>query len=180
MTPKDRTARPLGLALALAACNPPGLAGHSSLVLLTAVAVTAFAWWAAPIVVRRPVRATTGRRGHLAHHRNTALAAGSVVVAALSRPGPWIAAVFTALLLAYLLLTDARAAGPAGLHQLRARIAPVAAYATGALVLALALLPVTVDGWAPLLAVLAVAGTATAVGLTLRNPAADPPDAADA
>ncbi|RKE23517.1 hypothetical protein [Streptomyces sp. TLI_171] len=171
MTPKDRTSRPIGLALAVAACNPPVLLRHGVPSLLATAAVTAFAWWAAPTVVRRPVRATTGRLGRLAHHRNTALAAGTVAIAALGRPGPWIAAAYTALLLAYLLLTDARAAGPAGVRQLRSRRAPVAAYAATAAVLALALLPVTVDSWAPLLAVLAVAGAATAVLLAVRGPA---------
>lgn len=173
MTPTDRTARPLGLALAVTACNPPALLRHGWLLLLTAAAVTAFAWWAAPTVVRRPVRAGTGWRGHLAHHRNTVLAAGTVAIAALGRPGPWTAAAYTALLLAYLLLTDARAAGPAGLRQLRARLVPAAAYTAAATVLALALLPVTVDTWTPLLAVLAVTGIATAVALALRSPTDD-------
>ncbi|MFJ5231465.1 hypothetical protein ACIQBJ_16390 [Kitasatospora sp. NPDC088391] len=170
MTSKDRTARPLGLALALAACDPPTLLRHGVPGMLVAAVACAFAWWAAPAVVRRPVRATTGLRGRLAHHRNTVLAAGTVLLAALHHPGPWTAAVYTALLLAHLLLTDARAAGPPGLCQLRGRLAPVAAATGAAAVLALALLPTTVDGWAPLLAVLALTATAATVALTLRGP----------
>ncbi|MFJ1758378.1 hypothetical protein [Kitasatospora sp. NPDC088134] len=173
MRSQDRTARPLGLALALAACDPPALPRHGVPGLLVAAAACAVAWWAAPAVMRRPVRAATGLRGRLAHHRNTVLAAGTVVLAALHRPGPWTAAVCTALLLAYLLLTDARTAGPPGLRRPRTRLAPVAACTGAAAVLALAFLPATVDGWAPLLAVLALTATAATVALALRGQARD-------
>ncbi|MER5641281.1 hypothetical protein ABT095_30590 [Kitasatospora sp. NPDC002227] len=160
-------ARAVALALALAAADPSLFVRTPRLALLFAVPALAAAWWAGPVLVRRPVQHSARLADRLAHHRNTVFAAGSVVLTALTTPPGWDVACVAALLLGYLLLVDAVAAGPAGQRQWRSRPVVGSAYAASGLVLAAGLAPLGGVVWGPVLAALAVAGAAGVAGLAL-------------
>ncbi|MFC4031796.1 hypothetical protein ACFO3J_09925 [Streptomyces polygonati] len=170
------TARCLGTALAVAACDPlaafhgPGAAGA----LLVVVAVVA--WWAAPMTDERPIRTALRWQGIALRRRSTLLAAGSVAIAAATDPPLWTAACVTALLLAYLLVTDPWTAGvtaPAGPRPLGP---PLIAAAACAVVFLVAQAPIAGTSWSRLPAALALAATAVCLGLALwrRTGAGDP------
>ena len=123
------TARFLGTALAVAACDPAAAFHHSALATAMVVLVALVAWWAAPMVDERPVQ-TSVRWGALARRRRTTvLAAGSVVLAAWTQPPVWLAACVTVLLLAYLLATDTWTAGVTATPDVRVTGAPALAAA---------------------------------------------------
>ena len=161
----------LGLALAAAAIAP--LDAHSvrggsptSAVIFSMVAL-AVTLWGAPAVVARPEVAAIWTAA-VARHRNTLFPAACVALAALDRPAGWLAAVIAALLLAYLVTVDLRAAGPVGLRQARSPvILPAAVLCTG-VTMAAALAPVGADAtWARLAAALAVVCAGVLVGAAL-------------
>ncbi|WP_441248499.1 hypothetical protein [Kitasatospora sp. McL0602] len=161
--------RAVAVALALGAAAP-GLSGGS---LFVAALAVLGAWWAGPVVAARPVRQSAALRPMLVRHRNTVFAAGCVLLAAVQTPPLWLAGCVTALLLGYLLLVDAFAAGPAGVRQWRARAVPAAAYGASALVLAAACLPLDGLPWGRAVAALAVVGSAAVAGLALWTRAGD-------
>ncbi|GAA2153211.1 hypothetical protein GCM10009760_50670 [Kitasatospora kazusensis] len=173
--PATGAARSLAVALALAAGACVALAHPPGPALLLPAAAAAAAWWAGPVVTGRPVRDSWLWYAQLARHRNTAFAAGCVALAAAGSPPLWLAACVTALLLGYLLLADAVAAGPAGVRQWRSRRVPAAAYAASALVLLAAYAPVGGVGWGRIVAALAVAGSAAVAGLALWSRGIDSP-----
>lgn len=163
------TARIVGAALAVTACNPPrtldgALAGWA-LVLAAAGA----AWWAAPMIDERPVLSSMRWATVAARRRNTLLPAGAVVLATLTAPAAWLGACVIGLLVAYLLLTDGWTMGvtaPAGTDRATPALAATAA---AAVVFAASTAPVADTSWARLPAALAVAATVTCVALTLRH-----------
>jgi hypothetical protein len=162
-------ARCLGTALAVAACDPPaalhGSFGARTLVVL----VAAVAWWAAPMSDERPVQ-SYARWVRLARRRgSTLVAAGSVALAAMTDPPLWIAACVTALLLAYLLATDAWTAGATAPPGPRPLAPALIAAASCALVFLAAQAPLTGTSWSRLLAAPALAATVTCLGLALRR-----------
>ncbi|MEV6583636.1 hypothetical protein AB0M92_36455 [Streptomyces sp. NPDC051582] len=165
------TDRVLGTALAVAACNPPA-ALHAPLsvgVLLLLAGAAAAAWWASPMVDARPVLTSMSLRTAAARRRTTVLPAAAIAVAAVTGPALWLTVCIAALLLAYLLVTDAWTAGvtaPPG----RPRATPaLAASAATALVLLAAHAPVAGTAWARLPASLAVAATTVCLVLALRT-----------
>lgn len=164
------TARLLGVALAVTACNPPrtlgGPAAGRALVLVAAGA----AWWAAPMVDARPVVSSMRWFAVAAHRRNTLLPAGAVALAAVTAPAVWLAACVTGLLVAYLLVTDAWTMGvtaPAGTDRATPALGAAAA---AAVAFAAATAPVAHTSWSRLPAALALAATAACVALALRRP----------
>lgn len=163
------TARILGVALAVSACNPPRtLDGHLAGWAL-ALAASGAAWWAAPMVDARPVLTSMRWTAVAVHRRNTLLAAGAVVLAALTAPAVWVAACVTGLLIAYLLVTDAWTMGattPSGADRATPALA---AGAAAAVVFAASAAPVADTAWARLPAALALAATAGCVALALRH-----------
>ncbi|MFI0232623.1 hypothetical protein [Streptomyces sp. NPDC017086] len=163
------TDRLLGTALAVAACDPPA-AVHAPLpVRVLVLGAAAAAWWAAPMVDARPVLTSMRRRAFAVRHRTTVLPAAAITVAAATGPALWLIVCIAALLLAYLLVTDAWTAGltaPPG--RPRATPALTAAAATAVVLLA-AQAPVAGSPWARLPASLAVAATAACLVLALRT-----------
>ena len=170
------TARFLGTALAVAACDPAAAFHHSALATAMVVLVALVAWWAAPMVDERPVQ-TSVRWGALARRRRTTvLAAGSVVLAAWTQPPVWLAACVTVLLLAYLLATDTWTAGVTATPDVRVTGAPaLAAAAACALVFLASCAPLAHTSWARLPAALAVVATATCLVLALRHRGTEQP-----
>ncbi|MDH6126374.1 hypothetical protein [Kitasatospora sp. GP82] len=171
-------ARCLGVALAVTACNPGGHkvrpgAGDSLLTdVVLPLAAAGFAWWAAPPPTRSRFDRWSTWLARLARHRNTVLAAGCVVLAALNTPPAWLAAAVTALLVGYLLFVDRSGPGRSPSGPLPA----FAAFAAAGLVLSAALVPTGAVDWARPLAVLGVAVAAFGVGAALwTRPAEDPP-----
>ncbi|OIJ69804.1 hypothetical protein WN71_000870 [Streptomyces mangrovisoli] len=169
------TDRLLGTALAVAACDPPAVPHAPLLVKLLVLGAAAGAWWAAPMVDLRPVQ-TSGRwRTLAARRRTTVLPAAAIAVAAATNPAPWLVACIAALLLAYLLVTDAWTVGataPPGRPQATPALAAAAATAV---VLLAAQAPVGGTSWARLPASLAVAATAVCLVLALRTRLHPPP-----
>ncbi|MEZ0064712.1 hypothetical protein ABIA32_000700 [Streptacidiphilus sp. MAP12-20] len=169
--------RGLGAVLALAGADPVRLAettsarGFIAWVLFFCV-LLAVSWFAAPPVVARPVTGDVLWRSRLSRHRNSALAVGFVVAAALTSPPVWLMACDAALLLTYLLFVDAAAAGPPGAAQLRDWPAVVGALAAQGLVLTGAVVSIaTADSWARALAAVLVLVVAAALGLAVwRKP----------
>ncbi|MFJ3762900.1 hypothetical protein [Streptomyces sp. NPDC090080] len=163
------TDRLLGTALAVTACDPPAALHASPLVKVLVVAAAAAAWWAAPMVDARPVLTSWHWRTVAARYRTTVLPAAAIAVSAATGPALPVAVCVAALLLAYLLVTDAWTAGvtaPPG----RPRATPaVAAAAATAVVLLAAQAPVTDTSWARLPASLAVAATVVCLVLALRG-----------
>ncbi|MFI0942634.1 hypothetical protein [Streptomyces sp. NPDC021020] len=163
------TARVLGAALAVAACNPPRTVTGPRIGWLLVVAAVAVAWWAAPMVDTRPVLSSMRWKDVAVHRRNTLLPAGAVLLAAVTAPAVWLAACVVGLLAAYLLVTDAwtmSASAPPGTDRLRPAAAAAAACAV---TFAAAQAPLADTSWARLPAALAVAATTTCVALALRH-----------
>lgn len=162
-------ARLLGVALAVAACNPPRTVTGPPIGWVLVLAAAGAAWWAAPMVDARPVLSSMRWRTVASHRRNTLLPAGAVVLAALTAPAPWLAACVVGLLAGYLLATDTwtmSAGAPAGVD----RTTPaVAAAAAAAVTFAAAQAPLSGTAWARLPAALALAATTTCVALALRQ-----------
>lgn len=161
--------RLLGTALAAAACNPPA-AVHAALpVKVLVVGAAAAAWWAAPMVDARPVLNSMRWQVVAAHRRTTVLPAAAIAVAALTGPAMWLVACIAALLIAYLLVTDAWTVGvtaPPGRPQATPALAAAAA---SAVVLLAAQAPVAGTSWARLPAALAIAATTLCLFLALRT-----------
>ena len=129
--------RVFGVALAVAAVDPPhGFMGSSSP--QAAVVLAVFAAWAAAPVVRRPVLTVHRWVNQFARNRNTVFAGACTVAAAAGHPPLWLMIADAALLLGYLLALDSVTAGPIGVRQLRT-VWPVGLAVAGtAMVLALA------------------------------------------
>ncbi|MYX98733.1 hypothetical protein GT045_29010 [Streptomyces sp. SID486] len=163
------TDRLLGTALAVAACDPPAVPQATPLVRVLVLGATAAAWWAAPMVDARPVLTSVRWRTFAARYRTTVLPAAAIAVAALTDPAVWLVACIGALLLAYLLVTDAWTAGvtaPPG----RPRATPaLTAAAASTVVLMAAQAPVAGTSWARLPASLAVVATTVCLVLALRT-----------
>lgn len=111
--------RIFGPALALAAANPLGWTANSGLAELITLILACFGLWAAAPVVARPLLASRHWYKVVARHRNTVFAAACTLTAAVGHPPIWLMAADAALLLGYLLVLDAVAAGPVGVRQLR-------------------------------------------------------------
>lgn len=161
--------RALGVALAVAACNPPRTLGGPLIGWVLVLAAAGAAWWAAPMVDARPVVTSMRWSAVAVHRRNTLLPAGAVVLAATTAPAVWLAACVTGLLVAYLLLTDGWTMGattPAGTDRTTPALAATAA---AAVVFAAATAPVAHTSWSRLPAALALAATAACVALSLRR-----------
>ncbi|MFF2206097.1 hypothetical protein [Streptomyces sp. NPDC058145] len=127
------------------------------------------AWWAAPMVDARPVLTSLRWRTLATRHRTTVLPAAAIAVAAATDPAVWLVVCIAALLLAYLLVTDAWTAGvTAPLGHPQATPALAAAAAT-ALVLLAAQAPVAGTSWARPPASLAIAATTVCLVLALRT-----------
>ena len=163
------TDRLLGTALAVAACNPP-TALHAPLpVRVLVLGAATAAWWASPMVDARPVLTSMRWRTIAARRRTTVLPAAAIAVAAATGPAVWLAICIAALLLAYLLVTDAWTAGvtaPPGRSQATPALAAAAATAV---VLLAAEAPVAGTSWARLPASLAIAATMVCLVLALRT-----------
>ncbi|MEU1710857.1 hypothetical protein ABZ478_37070 [Streptomyces sp. NPDC005706] len=163
------TDRLLGTALAVAACDPPAALHASVPVKVLVLGAATAAWWAAPMVDARPVLASMRWRTLAARHRTTVLPAAAIAVAAATGPAVWLVVCIAALLLAYLLVTDAWTAGvtaPPGRPQATPALAAAAATAV---VLLAAQAPVAGSSWARLPASLAIAATAVCLVLALRT-----------
>ncbi|MEU1414913.1 hypothetical protein [Streptomyces sp. NPDC005731] len=161
------TDRLLGTALAVAACDPPAALHAPLLVRMLVLGAAATAWWAAPMVDARPVLTFMRWRTLAVRRRTTVLPAAAIAVAAATSPPVWLVVCIGALLLAYLLVTDAWTAGvtaPPGRPQ--ATPALTAAAATAVVLLA-AQAPVAGTSWARLPASLAIAATTVCLGLAL-------------
>ena len=162
--------RLLGLAVALLVTDPTGWVSRSLPGLALTLAVAVVGWFAATPLTARPIALGFTWRARLTRHRNTAFAVLCVLVAAVHRPPDWLAACDAALLLSYLLLLDAVAAGPPAARLLRRPLALGCAYGSSGVVLAAALVPVAPTGpWVRLLAAVALAGAAAAVLTALSN-----------
>lgn len=162
------TARFLGTALAVAACNPAAAYRTYPVlwVLVAAVAVTA--WFLAPQPDVRPT-AVAHRWTPAAHRRPTILAAGCVALAAATNPPVWLAACVTALLPAYLLTTDPwTSTAPGRPHRPPPGPALITAAAC-ALVFTAAQIPVTGTTWSRLLAAATLAATTACLFLALTR-----------
>jgi hypothetical protein len=169
----DNAALLLGVALVLAVTDPTRLAGRGPIGWLAAACGVVAAIWAAPVVARRPAVDSVRPINLLARHRNTAFAVGCTVAAGFSDPPVWLMAVDAGLLLAYLLVVDALAAGPVGARQLARGTAPLAALAAIVIVLLAARAPVSSGAvWGRIVAAIAVAVAAVAAGaaLWIRQP----------
>ncbi len=156
-------ARLLGLALgasaALVAARQLPLGLPAALVL----AAAGFGYWAGPPLSARQERPAQHWQARLSRHRNTALAAGSVVLATGGRPPAWLAVEIAALLLGYLLLLDTESRGhpPTGPRQ------ALAAVTATALVLLAAFAPTSASTWARLPALLGVLAATAVLTATL-------------
>ncbi|MFF3918364.1 hypothetical protein ACFYZB_33685 [Streptomyces sp. NPDC001852] len=162
------TDRLLGTALAVAACNPPAALHAPLLVRVLVLGVATAAWWAAPMVDARPVLTSMRWRTFAARRRTTVLPAAAIAVAAATGPALWLVVCIAALLIAYLLVTDAWTAGataPPGHPQATPALAAAAATAV---VLLAAQAPVADSSWARLPASLAIAATTVCLVLALR------------
>ena len=128
------------------------------------IGAAAAAWWAAPMVDARPVLTSMRRRTVAARRRTTVLPAVAIAVTA---PPLWLVAWTGALLIAFLVVTDAWTAGvtaPPG----QPRVAPaLAAAAATALVLLASQAPVSGTSWARLPASLAIIATTVCLALAL-------------
>ncbi|WP_327292869.1 hypothetical protein [Streptomyces sp. NBC_01198] len=163
------TARILGVALAVAACNPPRTLDGPLIGWALGLAAAGAAWWAAPMVDARPVLSSMRWGAVAAHRRNTLLPAGAVVLAAMTGPAVWVAACVVGLLVAYLLVTDGWTMGATTPPGTDRATPAVAAAAAAAVVFAAATAPVAHTSWSRLPAALALAATAAAVALALRR-----------
>jgi hypothetical protein len=163
------TARCLGTALVVAACDPPAALHSTGPAQALAVVLAVVAWWAAPMTDERPVQSALRWHAVALRRRSTLLAAVAVAVTALTDPPLWTAACVTALLLAYLVVTDPWTIGvgaPPGPRPLGPALIAAAACAVVFLV---AQAPIAGTSWARLPAALALAATAVCLGLALRR-----------
>jgi hypothetical protein len=163
--------RLLGTALAVAACNPPAVVHARPPVQVLVLAAAVVAWWAAPMTDARPVLTSLRLRTVAALRRTTLLPAAAIAVAAVTGPALWLVACLTALLLAYLLVTDPWTVGVTAPRppSARAQAGPaLGAAAAAAVVLLVAQAPVADTSWARLPAALAVAATVVCLVLALR------------
>jgi hypothetical protein len=166
--PLANTFRLLGAALAVAATDPPHWADEPALITVRLIAVALAVVWAAAPMAARPVTTSRQFTVILSRHRNTLFVIAAVVVAALGNPPTWLTVVDCALVLTYLVLLDAATAGPVGGRQLRRAGTLLSAAAASAAVLLCAQVPVGSDsGWGRIIAALAVAAAACAVGTVL-------------
>lgn len=133
------------------------------------VMVAAAAWWAAPMTDDRPLTSNLRWNRVALRRRSTLLAAGAVVLAALTDPPTWLAACVTALLLAYLLVTDAWTAGVTAALGRPPLGPPLSAAAACAVVFLVAQAPLAGTSWSRLPAALALGATAVCLGLALRR-----------
>jgi hypothetical protein len=164
----DGPLRGIGLLLALAVTDPTSwFAGSPARLLLPVIAVGG-AWLAAPAVAARPVTGSFLWYRRLLQQRNTAFAVACVLFAAAIAPPAWLACCDTGLLLTYLLVLDAVDGGPPAQQVLHSPLALLAAYGSGAAVLAAALLPAPAIGsWGRLLAAAALVATAASLAAAL-------------
>lgn len=166
-------ARLLAAALTVAACDPSQAAGHGGGAWTLIAVLAALALWAGPMVDTRPVQSSVRWHRIAVRRRTTVLPAGAVVIAAFTDPGPWTAACLCALLVAYLLVTDAWTRGataPRGEEPLRRRVMPALAAAAGtAVVFLVAQAPVPGTGWGRLPAALAVVAALACLTLALAG-----------
>jgi hypothetical protein len=161
------TARFLGTALAVAACDPPAVLRSGGLAETLVVVVAAVAWWAAPMSDERPVQTALRWQNVALRRRSTLLATAAVVLAAATDPPVWVAGCVTALLLAYLLATDPWTSGisaPPGSRRPAPALIAAAACATVFLV---ARIPLTGTSWSRLPAALALVAAALCLVLAL-------------
>lgn len=163
-------ARCLGTALAVAACNPPAAVRVTPAALVGIALVAVAAWWAAPMVDARPVQTSLRWFQVAERRRTTLLAAGSVVLAAVSDPPVWLAACVTGLFVAYLLVTDVWTRGSTAPPGAVTRTPALTAAGAAAVVFLGATVPLAATSWARLPAALALAATAACVALALRGP----------
>lgn len=163
------TARILGVALAVAACNPPRTLDGPLTGWALVLAAAGAAWWAAPMVDARPVLNSVRWAAVAAHRRNTLLPAGAVAMAAVTDPAVWVAGCVTGLLVAYLLITDGWTMGATAPPGTDRATPALAATAAAAVVFAASTAPVADTSWSRLPAALALAATATCVALALRH-----------
>lgn len=167
--PGRQAARVLGVALAVAACNPPRVLDGTPAGWFLVVPAALAAGWAAPMVDARPVVGSMRLKTIAAHRRNTLLPAGAVVLAALTGPAPWLAACVVGLLIAYLLVTDDWTMGASAQQDAGRGRPAAAATAAAAVVFAAAYAPLADSAWARLPAALALAATTSCVALALRQ-----------
>jgi hypothetical protein len=156
--------RLLGVALTVLVTDPTTWLSRSTAGLVLTLLAAVVAWFAALPLTARPVALGFHWRTRLVRHRNTAFAVLCVLLAAVNRPPDWLAACDAALLLGYLLLVDAVAAGPPGARLLRRPVALGCAFGSSGVALAAALVPVSPSGpWVRILAAVALIGAAAAV-----------------
>jgi hypothetical protein len=164
-------ARLLAAALTVAACDPARAAGHGSAAWALIAVLAALALWAGPMVDARPVQTSVHWYRIAARRRTTVVPVAALVIAALTDPGAWTAGCFCALLVAYLLVTDAWTRGvtaPRRRGPRAHRAMPAVASAAGtAVVFLVAQAPVSGTGWARLPAAVAVAAALACLGLAL-------------
>ncbi|MFD7079973.1 hypothetical protein [Streptomyces sp. NPDC059918] len=163
------TDRLLGTALAVAACNPPAALHAPLLVRVLVLGAATAAWWAAPMVDARPVLTSMRWQTFAARRRTTVLPAAAIVVAATTDPAVWLVVSIAALLLAYLLVTDAWTAGVTAPPDGPQATPALAAAAAIAVVLLAAQAPMADTSWARLPASLAIAATTVCLVLALRT-----------
>jgi hypothetical protein len=163
------TDRLLGTSLVVAACDPP-TALHASLpVRVLVLGAAATAWWAAPMIDARPVLTSMRWRTVAARRRTTVLPAAAIAVAAVTDPALWLVVCIAAVLLAYLLVTDAWTSGVTAPPS-RPQTTPALAAAAGTTVVLLAAeAPVADTSYARLPAALAIAATTVCLALALRS-----------
>lgn len=163
------TDRLLGTALAVASCNPPAALHAPLLVRVLVLGAATAAWWAAPMVDARPVLTSMRWQTFAARRRTTVLPAAAIVVAATTDPAVWLVVSIAALLLAYLLVTDAWTAGVTAPPDRPQATPALAAAAAIAVVLLAAQAPMADTSWARLPASLAIAATTVCLVLALRT-----------
>ncbi|GGJ58400.1 hypothetical protein [Streptomyces brasiliensis] len=163
------TDRLLGTALAVAACDPPAALHAPLLVRMLVLGAATTAWWAAPMVDARPFLTSMRWRTLAARRRTTVLPAAAIAVAAATGPPVWLVVCIAALLLAYLLVTDAWTAGVTAPPDCPRATPALAAAAATAVVLLAAQAPVAGTSWARLPASLAIAATTVCLVLALRT-----------
>lgn len=169
VAPGRPAARLLGMALAVAACNPPRTVTGPLIGWVLVLAAAGAAWWAAPMVDARPVLTSMRWSTIASHRRNTLLPAGAVVLAALTAPAAWLAGCVVGLLVAYLLATDAWTMSAAAPPATDRATPAVAATAAAAVTFAAAQAPFSATAWSRLPAALALAATTACVALALRH-----------
>lgn len=166
-------ARLLAAALTIAACDPAQAAGHGGAAWALIVVLAALALWAGPMVDARPVQTSVRRRHIAARRRTTVVPVAALVIAALTDPGAWTAGCFCALLVAYLLVTDAWTRGVTAPRRrgtpVRRAMPAIAAAAGTAVVFLVAQAPLSGTGWARLPAAVAVAAALACLGLALAG-----------